>query len=40
MPTWSTDVIEPTKALAKFHLLSVNSATGTNAVGGRSEVGE
>ena len=39
MPTWSTEVIEPTKALAKFHLLRVNSAAGTTAVGGRSEVG-
>ena len=40
MPTWSTEVIEPTKATAKLHLLSVNSAPGTTAVGGRSEVGE
>ena len=40
MPTWSTEVIEPTKAIAKFHLLSDHSAPGTTAVGGRSEVGE
>jgi hypothetical protein len=29
MPTWSTEVIELTKAIANFHLLSDNSAAGT-----------